>query len=74
MEILPIRKDVEEDQVGDYTKPYEFSNVPLSDIRLVFTCEDCDRKKTDDVSNVTYNGAPMCCNIEMMLSHGEVKI
>jgi hypothetical protein len=51
-----------------------YSNIPPKDVRLVFECEDCGKEQRDDVSNVTYNGAPMCCAEEMMLSHAEVTI
>lgn len=74
MGILPVRKYLEDD--GDSTKPFKFKNVPPSDIILVFECEDCNIIEKDDVSNVAYNGAPICskCNNVMMLSHGEVKV
>jgi hypothetical protein len=51
----------------------KFDNIQPKDVKLVFECEDCGKKQTDDVSNVTYNGAPMCCDEEMTLSHVEVK-
>lgn len=71
MGIVSIR----EDDSGPLENPFEFDNIPPSDVEVVFECEDCNKKETDYVSNITYNGAPICCNgEEMMLSHCKVKI
>ena len=47
--------------------------VEPSKIDLVFECEDCENVEKDSVANVTYNGPPICCSVEMMLAHAEVQ-
>ena len=71
---LPLRKYLDDDDGGPLERPFLFNDIPPSNVTLVFECEDCESKIKDDVSNITYNGAPMCCGAEMLLSHCEVNI
>ena len=41
-------------------------------VEVVFECDKCTKKEKDIISNVAYNGPPMCCEEEMSMSHCEI--
>ena len=73
---MTIGFHLETEDFGSLSKPFKFRNVSPKDITLVFECDDCKEKETDDPSNVVYSGAPICpkCLEEMSLSRAEVLI
>jgi hypothetical protein len=48
--------------------------VSIADTNVFFECDECNKKESCNVSEATYNGAPMClrCNTEMEMTHVEI--
>lgn len=50
------------------------TTVDANDITCVFSCDDCKKETKDSVSNIAYDGAPICCGSVMELSHAIVDL